>query len=46
MISAIETMTRKVSVDELPEICDALGVTLDQLLARAPDEDRRRLGLS
>ena len=44
-IGSIETLVRKVSADELPEICDALGVTLDELLARAPKDDRRKLGL-
>ncbi|MDQ1288417.1 MAG: hypothetical protein QG622_1982 [Actinomycetota bacterium] len=39
-------MVRSVYAHELSEICRALGVTLDQLLARAPHEDRRDLGLS
>jgi transcriptional regulator with XRE-family HTH domain len=44
-VSRIETLTRKVSVDELPDICDALGISFDQLLWRAPEADRRKLGL-
>ena len=45
-VSAIETVTRRIYADELPAICDALGVTLDQLLFRAPDNARRRLGFN
>jgi transcriptional regulator with XRE-family HTH domain len=45
-VSAIETITRRVYADELPAICEALGVTLDQLLFRAPGDARRRLGFS
>jgi transcriptional regulator with XRE-family HTH domain len=43
-VSQIENVTRRVYVDELPAICDALGVTLAQLLDRAPDA-RRSLGV-
>jgi transcriptional regulator with XRE-family HTH domain len=43
-ISQIENVTRRVYVDELPAICTALGVTLAQLLDRAPDA-RRALGV-
>jgi transcriptional regulator with XRE-family HTH domain len=44
-VGAIETLTRKVTVDELPDICDALGITLADLFAKIPPEDRRKLGL-
>jgi transcriptional regulator with XRE-family HTH domain len=43
-IGAIETMTRHVYAHELADICDALDVTLDELLAKAPKADRRKLG--
>lgn len=43
-VSQIETLARRVYIDEMPLICDALGVTLDQLLFRAPDDARRMLG--
>jgi transcriptional regulator with XRE-family HTH domain len=43
-VGAVETMERGVYAHELSQICKALGVTLDQLLARAPEEDRRNLG--
>jgi transcriptional regulator with XRE-family HTH domain len=45
-IGAIETLARRVNADELPEICDALGLTLSELLWRASPEDRRKLGLN
>lgn len=44
-IGAIETLVRKISADELPELCDALGVGLVDLLSRAPEDDKRKLGL-
>jgi transcriptional regulator with XRE-family HTH domain len=43
-VSQIETLTRRVYIDEMPRICDTLGVTLAQLLFRAPDDARRMLG--
>jgi transcriptional regulator with XRE-family HTH domain len=43
-VSQIETLARRVYIDEMPRICDALGITLDQLLFRAPDDARRMLG--
>jgi transcriptional regulator with XRE-family HTH domain len=39
-ISQIENVTRRVYADELPAICDALEVSLAQLLDRAPDARR------
>jgi transcriptional regulator with XRE-family HTH domain len=45
-VSQIETLTRRVYLDEIPSICQALDVTLDQLLFRASPEARRRLGFS
>jgi len=44
-VGAIENLERQVYAHELVELCDVLGVTLDQLLAHAPAEDRRKLGL-
>ena len=44
-VSTLETGVRKVYAHELPDICEALGVSLLTLLARAEPEDLRRLGL-
>lgn len=44
-VGAIETVTRRVYADELADFCDALGVTFAMLLARASDEDKRKLGI-
>lgn len=44
--SAVETGQRSVLAHELPGICDALGVTLAELLQKAPDSERRKLGLA
>jgi transcriptional regulator with XRE-family HTH domain len=44
-ITQIENLTRRVYADELPEICEALGVSLADLLGRVEDADRRRLRL-
>lgn len=41
----IENEQRPIHVDELPELCTALGCTLFDLLARASARDRRALGL-
>jgi transcriptional regulator with XRE-family HTH domain len=45
VVSAVETGVRRVYADELPEICEALGVPLHVLLNRIPDEDWQHLGL-
>jgi len=44
-LTAVEAGTRTIQAHELPELCGALGVTLAELLARAPAEDRRRMGI-
>lgn len=44
-LSTLETGVRKVYAHELPDICEALGVSLLTLLARAEPDDLRRLGL-
>jgi transcriptional regulator with XRE-family HTH domain len=44
-IAAIETGERSVNAHELPELCTALGVTLDTLLHMAPEAERIALGL-
>jgi transcriptional regulator with XRE-family HTH domain len=44
-VSQIENVTRRVYADELPALCDALEVSLTQLLDRVPDARRiLRLG--
>jgi transcriptional regulator with XRE-family HTH domain len=44
-VGAIETMTRRVYADELADFCQALGVTVAELLSRASVDDRRALGI-
>lgn len=44
--SNVETGVRSVLAHELPALCGALGCTLDRLLADAPEDARRKLGLS
>ncbi len=44
-IASLETGTRRLYADELPEVCEALGVPLERLLADASKADRRKLGL-
>ena len=44
-IRSFETGTHRLYADELPEVCGALGVPLERLLADASDADRRRLVL-
>jgi transcriptional regulator with XRE-family HTH domain len=44
-IARLERADRVVSVTELPELCEALGVTLDRLLQDADPADLARLGL-
>lgn len=39
-VSALETGTRRLAADELPDLCRALRVTLPDLLVRATAEDR------
>lgn len=43
--SAVESGKRAILAHELPGICDALGVTLAELVQKAPAEERRKLGL-
>jgi transcriptional regulator with XRE-family HTH domain len=43
--SAVETGQRSILAHELPGICDALGVTLAELVQKAPEGERRKLGL-
>lgn len=45
VVSDIETGERTVAAEELPGLCAALGVTLDQLLRDADPADLRALGL-
>jgi transcriptional regulator with XRE-family HTH domain len=45
-ISAIERGIRRVTVEDLPVICGALGVPLIKLLDGADPKDLRKLGLS
>lgn len=44
-ITSIEASDRSVRAEELPAICRALGVTLDDLARDASEEDRRALGI-
>lgn len=44
-VGDIELARRPLVLDELPVICDALGVTLAQLLDGADEADLRKLGL-
>jgi transcriptional regulator with XRE-family HTH domain len=44
-ISAIERGVRRVAVEDLPVLCEALGVTLAKLLDGADPEDLRKIGL-
>ncbi|HET9657778.1 MAG TPA: helix-turn-helix transcriptional regulator [Kineosporiaceae bacterium] len=44
-VSALETGVRSLHAAELPEVCEALGIDLLTLLARADETDKRRLGL-
>jgi transcriptional regulator with XRE-family HTH domain len=41
----LETGRRKVSADDLPQLCEVLGVTLNDLLRGADAEDLRRMGI-
>jgi hypothetical protein len=41
----VETGTRRLNADELPDLCAALGVTLSRLLTDADPADRAALGL-
>jgi transcriptional regulator with XRE-family HTH domain len=44
-LSDLEAGRRRPAVDDLPWLCEALGVTLVDLLSRANPDDLRRLGL-
>lgn len=44
-VTDIEAARRPLTLDELPVVCDALGVTLLQLLDGADADDLRKLGL-
>jgi len=45
VVTSVETGTRRLNADELPELCAALGVTLARLLTDADPADRAALGL-
>ncbi|WP_408622903.1 helix-turn-helix domain-containing protein [Kineosporia rhizophila] len=45
-VASLETGTRRLYADELPEVCAALGVPLTRLLADAKKGDMQRLGLA
>ena len=44
-VAAVEAGTRRLNADELPDICTALGVTLQRLLTDADPADLAALGL-
>jgi transcriptional regulator with XRE-family HTH domain len=44
-VAAVEAGTRRLNADELPDICIALGVTLQRLLTDADSADLVALGL-
>lgn len=44
-VSTIEAGDRELTLSELPVVCRALGVTLEQLLDGADEADLRALGL-
>ena len=44
-ISQIERLVRRVYVDEIPELCEALGTSLADLLSKAPADERRMMGM-
>lgn len=44
-VTHMENLTRRVYADELGDICEVLGLSLDEFLVRAPAEERRKLGL-
>jgi len=45
VVSNMERGVRRVSADELPEVCAALGITLNDLFAKIPAEEKRILGI-
>lgn len=44
-IGDLESGKRRVGADDIPQLCEALGVTLADLLRGADAEDLRRMGL-
>ena len=44
VVSDIENARRALTVNELPKLCQALGVPLVDLLRRADPDDLRKLG--
>ena len=44
-VAAVESGTRRLNADELPEVCLALGVSLRRLLADADPADLAAIGL-
>lgn len=44
-VADLETGRRRAQVDDLPAICEALGIRLATLIDRADPDDLRRLGL-
>jgi len=43
-VSQVESGTRRVYAHELPDVCEALEVPLQELVRRATERDRRWLG--
>lgn len=41
----LESGRRRVAMDDIPQLCEALGVTLMELLRGAEAEDLRRMGV-
>jgi transcriptional regulator with XRE-family HTH domain len=44
-LADLEAGRRRPAIDDLPQLCDAFGVRLVDLLVRADPEDLRKLGL-
>ena len=44
-VSAVETGQRVLTLDQVVDLCGALGVTLSRLLQDADPQDRAKLGL-
>jgi transcriptional regulator with XRE-family HTH domain len=44
-VADLETGRRRAQVDDLPAICEALGIPLSTLIDRADPDDLRRMGL-
>ena len=44
-VAAMELGNRRLYADEIPDLCRALGITIDDLFRKASDDDRRAIGL-